>query len=105
MPARTILAPTNQVPDRGRASARVGRWVESYRARLTLDASGDIAAQLRDAAQELLAHLKDAGPDALDITLDVEATRMDGFDERTVRTVTENGTTLGFADNRFRDGR
>lgn len=76
----------------------------TYRARLTLDASGDIAAQLRDAAQELLAHLKDADPDALDVTLEVEATRMDGFDERTVRTVTENGTTLGFADNRFRDG-
>ena len=76
----------------------------TYRARLTVDASGDIGAQLRDAAQELLDHLKRAGPDALDITLEVEATRMDGFDERTVRTVTENGTTLGFADNRFRDG-
>jgi hypothetical protein len=76
----------------------------TYRARLTLDASGDIAAQLRDAAQELLAHLKGAGPDALDITLEVEATRMDGFDEHTIRTVTENGSTLGFADNRFRDG-
>jgi len=77
----------------------------TYRARLTLDASGDIAAQLRDAAQEMLTHLKNADPDALDITLEVEATRIDGFDERTVRTVTENGTTLGFADNRFRDGR
>ncbi|MEQ4209650.1 Swt1 family HEPN domain-containing protein [Actinopolymorpha sp. B9G3] len=74
-----------------------------YRARLTVDASADIAAQLRDATQELLDHLKAADPDALDITLEIDATRLEGFDERTVRTVTENGTTLGFADNRFRD--
>jgi predicted AAA+ superfamily ATPase len=76
----------------------------SYQARLSLDASGDIAAQLLAAARELLVHLQSARPDSLDITLTVDAERIDGFDEQTVRTVTENGTTLGFANNRFRDG-
>ena len=101
-PDAAAPAGTNRIP----APLAVPEPVRNvtYRARLSLNPSGDIASQLRDAAQELLAHLKAAGPDALDITLEVEATRMDGFDERTVRTVTENGTTLGFADNRFRDG-
>lgn len=75
-----------------------------YEAHLDINAGGDIAAQLRDAAQEVLAHLAAAGPDALDITLHVTAERIDGFDERTVRTVSENGTTLGFTGNRFEDG-
>jgi hypothetical protein len=74
-----------------------------YHARLSIDASGDIAAQLSEAVRELLEHLQSANPDSLDIVLSVEAERMEGFDERTVRVVTENGTTLGFADNRFRD--
>jgi hypothetical protein len=95
---------TTRTPAPPAAPVEVVRNV-TYHARLTLDASGDIPAQLRDAAEELLAHLKHAGPDALDIILEVEATRMDGFDERIVRTVTENGRTLGFADNRFQDGR
>jgi hypothetical protein len=74
-----------------------------YRSHLSIDASGDIATQLSGAAESLLKHLQSAGPDALDITLTVDAERMDGFDDRTVRIVSENGTTLGFVDNRFRD--
>lgn len=75
-----------------------------YRARLTVKAGGDIEAQLRDAAQEVLARLAAAGPQRLDITLTVEAERIDGFDDRTVRTVRENATTLGFGENKFEDG-
>lgn len=74
-----------------------------YQAKLSLDGSGDIQSQLANAVQELVEHLKSAGPESLDITLEVDATRVDGFDERTVRTVTENGSTLGFTINKFRD--
>lgn len=74
-----------------------------YQSRLTVKADGDIADQLRDAAQEVLVHIAAAGPDMLEITLTVEAERLDGFDERTVRVVTENGRTLGFGGNRFED--
>jgi predicted AAA+ superfamily ATPase len=75
----------------------------AYQARLTVKADGDIAAQLRDAAEEVLAHLAAAKPELLDITLAVQAERIDGFDESTVRIVTENGDTLGFSGNRFED--
>jgi hypothetical protein len=75
-----------------------------YQARFTVNPGGDVTAQLRDVAEELLSHLVAAGPDALDITLTVRAERIEGFDQRTVRTVTENGAQLGFAGNRFEDG-
>jgi hypothetical protein len=75
-----------------------------YSARLTIKPDGDIAAQLKAAAEDLLAHLAAGGPEALDIVLDVHAERLGGFDEQTARTVTENGTTLGFTGNRFEDG-
>lgn len=35
------------------------------------------------------------------VSLELEATAPDGFSEQVVRTVRENGTTLGFANNDF----
>jgi hypothetical protein len=75
-----------------------------YQARVSIKPDRDIAAQLREVAEEILTHLVSAGPDALDITLTVRAERIEGFDQRTVRTVTENGAQLGFVGNRFEDG-
>lgn len=96
-PSTTRPAPRAQTPSP--APVRNAR----YEARFVLDPSKDVASQLRAAAEELIDHLKAAGPDALDVTLQVDASKLDGFDERTVRTVTENGRTLGFSGNRFRD--
>jgi len=96
----TTSGPTTPVRKIPPAPVRRAR----YSARLTIKPDGDIAAQLKAAAEDLLAHLVAGGPEALDIVLDVHAERLAGFDERTARTVTENGATLGFTGNRFEDG-
>lgn len=61
----------------------------------------DIPAALSEIARELLEHLKRAGPDTLEIRLTVDAGKRTGFDDDTVRTVRENGRTLGFTQNGF----
>jgi Swt1-like HEPN/Protein of unknown function (DUF499) len=98
-PGRSVLPSRLAAPDAAPAAKNV-----VYRARVAITPDGDVGAQLRDVAQEVLAHLVAAIPDTLEITLTVRAERIDGFDEPTVRTVTENGTTLGFDGNRFEDG-
>jgi predicted AAA+ superfamily ATPase len=75
-----------------------------YEGRVTVEPTGDIESQLSTIAREVLIHLQRHGPDALDITLEVSAERLDGFPESAVRTVSENGRTLGFAQNKFEDG-
>src|SRR5699024_8410160 len=75
-----------------------------YEARVEVDPSGDMEQQLVSLAREVLNHLAKAEPSVLDISLEVSADRSDGFDERTVRTVSENARTLSFARNRFEDG-
>ena len=74
-----------------------------YRARATVDPGRDIATQLGTLAREVLDHLVGSNPNVLDIVVEIAAEKIDGFDERVVRTVTENGRTLGLSGNRFED--
>lgn len=69
-----------------------------------LDPGKDIAAQLTQLAEEIIAHLRAGGADGLSIEVSIEASRYSGFDASTVRTVTENARTLGLKPGRFEDG-
>ncbi|MBN9213516.1 MAG: AAA family ATPase [Microbacterium sp. SCN 70-200] len=74
-----------------------------YRGTLELKPGADLRAQVIVLAEELLEHLRGAAPDTLEIRVDIEAGRSDGFPESVVRTVKENGTNLGLYPNRFED--
>ena len=69
-----------------------------------LDPGRDIAAQLVQLAEEIIAHLHAGGADSLSIEVAIDATRYTGFDADTVRTVTENARTLGLKPGRFTKG-
>ncbi len=75
------------------------RWT----GRFDIDPDADVATVLATVAREVIHHLHAASPDVLEITLEVTAERGDGFDTSTVRTVTENGRTLGASRSRFED--
>lgn len=66
-----------------------------YSGSLELDVDGDIVAQLRSLAAEILLHLQKADPDSFEVSLRVRAEKLDGFDDWTVRTVRENAANLG----------
>lgn len=63
----------------------------------------DLAAQLRQLAEEVLVHLQSADPDTLEIRLSISADRSAGFDQDTVRTVSENARNLNIVPSRFTD--
>ena len=56
----------------------------------------------KSVADEILQHLAASGANVT-ITLDIEATVSDGFEEGTVRTVAENANTLKFDQSGFED--
>lgn len=64
---------------------------------------GAAESELGSIVREVVAALRQAGPDVLEISLEVTAERRDGFDVGTVRTVTENSRTLGASKARFED--
>mgnify|MGYP000092787780 CR=1 FL=1 len=74
-----------------------------YSAAVDLKPGGDLAAQLRQIADELLVHLQGTDPDTFEVRLTVDAGKRAGFPADVVRTVRENGTNLGFGKNPFRD--
>lgn len=74
-----------------------------YRAIVDIKPSGDMRDQLTQVVDEVLAHLQSAGADTLEVRLTVDAGKRDGFAPETVRVVKENGATLGFVENRFRE--
>ena len=67
-----------------------------YRAVIDLKPQGDLSAQLKQLAEEILVVLQSAGPDSFEVRIEVDASKADGFDTGTVRTVKENGNVLGF---------
>lgn len=73
-----------------------------YSGALDVTPNGDIAAQLRILAEELLIHLQNAEPDTFEIRVVIDADKRAGFDDAVVRTVRENGSSLGLSVNRFR---
>lgn len=74
-----------------------------YTGAIDVKPDGDIAAQLKALAEELLVHLQSAKPDTFEIRLVIDADKRAGFPEGIVRTVRENGTILGLSTNRFRE--
>jgi hypothetical protein len=72
-----------------------------YKGVFDVQVSGDLRAQLVNAVDELLQHLKNADPNTLEIRLNVDAEKRDGFGDDVVRIVRENGANLGFTSNRF----
>lgn len=74
-----------------------------YRGSIELKPGTDLRAQAVQLAEELLEHLRRAGPDTLEIRVDIDASKSDGFPDSVVRTVKENGTHLGLYPNAFED--
>ena len=74
-----------------------------YSGRVEVDGGADLPAAFRDLVDEVLQHLQGAGPDVLDITVEVNAERSAGFDAATVRVVGENTRQLRFTTTRFTD--
>lgn len=74
-----------------------------YRGSVELKPGTDLRAQAVQLAEELLEHLRRAAPDTLEIRVDIEAGKSDGFPDSVVRTVKENGTQLGLYPNTFED--
>ncbi|WP_166844731.1 Swt1 family HEPN domain-containing protein [Isoptericola sp. BMS4] len=76
----------------------------SYVGRVEVDGGSDLPSTFRDLVDEVLLHLQQAGPDVLDITVDIRAERSTGFEASTVRVVGENSRQLRFTSTRFTDG-
>lgn len=74
-----------------------------YRARHEFDPAGDIAGELQAIADEIIENLLTGKPEVLEVSLEVTARRSEGFDDRTIRNVTENSRTLDISESRFED--
>ncbi|MBH0116998.1 DUF499 domain-containing protein [Salinibacterium sp. NG253] len=73
----------------------------NYAARVDLRPAGDLAAQVKAIAEEVLVHLQQAAPDSLEIRIEIDASKLGGFETNLARTVKENGATLGFKGQGF----
>ncbi|EAR26285.1 hypothetical protein A20C1_10399 [marine actinobacterium PHSC20C1] len=93
-PAVGPASPTAPIASPTIANAR-------YSGVIDLKPGSDLATQLKQVAEELLAHLQNADPETLEVRLSVDAGKRAGFPEGVVRTVRENGSNLGFTKNRF----
>jgi hypothetical protein len=51
--------------------------------------------------EEVLQHLTSLTETEVEVTLEIKARRSEGFDEQTVRTVSENSSTLKFSHYDF----
>ena len=74
-----------------------------YTGAVELKPGADLRMQVVQLAEELLEHLRNAGPDTLEIRVDIDAGKADGFPDAVARTIKENGTQLGLYPNRFED--
>lgn len=74
-----------------------------YKGAVELKPGADLRAQVVQLAEELLEHLRNAGPDTLEIRVEIDSSKADGFPDAVARTVKENGTQLGLYPNRFED--
>lgn len=73
----------------------------TYSARVDLKPADDLGAQLKAIVDEVLSHLQRAAPDSFEIRLEIDASKQGGFEDTDVRTVKENGATLGFKGEGF----
>jgi len=91
--------PTPPPPSAPRPSRKNVRWT----GRFEVDADADVTAALTKIGREVVELLRGADADVMDISVEIGAERYDGFDEGTVRAVSENSRTLGAAKARFED--
>ena len=75
----------------------------TFSLRHVVDPTGDMPIDLQTIAQEILDLLRNADPDVLEITLTVDAQKVAGFDENTVRAVKQNARDLGVTQSAFGD--
>ena len=75
-----------------------------FTARHTFDPAGDLVGDIEAFAQEIVENLLTAGPDRLSVQITVSAEKNAGFDDTTIRNVTENSRTLEVQDSEFHDG-
>jgi len=59
--------------------------------------------ELQDVVSAVIQHLTSLKGAKVEITLEIHATHPDGFDDHTIRTVSENGNTLKFDEHGFED--
>lgn len=95
---RTVHAPHGggPAPSRSVANAR-------FHLQHEFDPAGDLTAEITTLAEEILENLQAGVPDGLRVRIEVDADKTDGFDERTVRNVSENARTLGVDHVEFED--
>lgn len=77
----------------------------SYEGALTLDPRADFAKTLNLLAEEILDNISGCDPELLDVRVTISAKKINGFDERTVRNVTENANNIGMSRSNFEDER
>lgn len=65
--------------------------------------SEKIAMDFKDVADEIIANLRAVPGTHLTVRIEIEANNTDGFEERSVRTVSENATNLKFEQSGFED--
>lgn len=76
----------------------------SYEGSIVIHPGRDITAVMNMLAEEIIENLNSCDPDALDVRVSISAKKIDGFDERTVRNVTENAKNIGVRPSNFQDG-
>ncbi len=72
-------------------------------ARYNFDPEAGLEEQLITVVREVLVRLQPSA-DTFDVTIDIEAESLEGFDSAVVRTVSENCRTIGFSRARFEAG-
>lgn len=92
-PERDIPAPPAAVPN------------ASYEGSIAMHPGSDFSTLMTTLAQEIIENLEMDDPDALDVRVTISAKKLDGFDERTVRNVSENARNIGDSyRSDFKDG-
>lgn len=92
VPATSPNAPLSKVMSNAR-----------FKGAVDINPGGDIFAQLRQIADELLVHLQGADPDTFEVRITIDADKRAGFPDHVVRTVRENASQLGFSKSRFEE--
>lgn len=92
----------SRTPDDGSSQAQPERKLRRFFGAKSLSDSG-AAAEFATISREVLSHLVGDLGTEVRIRLEIEAERPDGFDEQTVRTVSENATQLKFDESGFEE--
>lgn len=101
---RAEIRDGNTAPDPEGRPVRVPTKNVSYEGGLVIHPGRDITAVMNMLAEEIIENLSACNPDSLDVRISISAKKIEGFDERTVRNVTENAKNIGVRPSTFQDG-